>query len=109
MPPRSFVDILASAVRKPKRVAPKRTLSSFEGDLVTFDAPLDLAWGTSSCANVEDLRPTVGSGPSLLSSSFRLTSVTAPVSHLESSSAGVQQDGVLGAQRWCTMRMPQSL
>lgn len=99
MPPCSSVDILASAVRNPKRAAPKRTRSAFEGDIVTFDAPLNLGWGT--CANAEDLRPTVGSGSSLLSPNFCLMSASASGLHLEaaeSSSAGVQQEGASDAQ-----------
>jgi hypothetical protein len=65
-------------------------------DVITFDAPLDLGWGT--CANTEDLLPTVGSGSSLLSLSFHIISASASGLCLDSSVAGVHEERVLGAQ-----------
>ena len=96
MLPRSSVDILASAVQKRKRAAPKRALSGFEGDVLTFDSPLDLPLRT--CASAEELRPSIGSGPSLLSPiHFKSATASHFDSRLCSPSVARQQEGASGA------------
>ena len=98
MLPRSSLDILTSAVHKPKHAAPRRTPSGFEGNILSFDAPLNLPCGTPSCA--EDPNRSVESGSS--SSSNRISSFhfMSPVSGslLGSPFVDGHQEGALGFQ-----------
>ena len=99
MLPRSSADILASAIPKRKRAVPKRTLSGFEGDILVFDTPLDLSSGTQVGTCAEELCPSVGSAPSLLSPiQFKSAAPSHPDSRSHSPSVGRQQGGVSGAQ-----------
>ena len=98
MPPRSSLDILASAIHKPKRVAPRWTPSGFEGNIISFDAPSNPPCRTPSRA--EDPNLSVESGSSSSSSSISSFHFMSPVS---GSLLGLpfvdgHQEGALGAQ-----------
>ena len=98
MPPRSSLDILTSAIHKPKRVAPRRTPSGFEGNIISFDAPSNPPCRTPSRA--EDPNLSVESGSSSSSSRISSFHFMSPVSGslLGSPFLDGQQEGALGAQ-----------
>ncbi|KAH9020749.1 hypothetical protein EDB84DRAFT_1621797 [Lactarius hengduanensis] len=91
MPPRSSLDILASATSRPMRTAPRRTFSGIESEPSSSIPPS--ASGISGTALASDRGSFVGAGPSRHLPGASVQSPTPFVFSLGPSRVDMQQDG----------------